>query len=135
MASTTGTRPGTDRSLGELFSAMTGDLGLLVRKEIELARAETKEELRTAGRAAGAFGAGAFVGYLAVVMLSFAAAWGLSEVMAAGWAFLIVGVVYAAIAAVLLVQARARAKEISPVPRETVQSLKEDVEWARARTS
>jgi uncharacterized membrane protein len=106
-----------------------------VRKELELAKAETKDELRTAGRAAGAMGAAAFVGYLAVLMLSFAAAWGLSEVMAAGWAFLIVGVVYAVIGAVLFVQARARAREISPVPQQTVETLKEDVEWARARKS
>jgi hypothetical protein len=135
MSSTMQRQTGTERSLGELLSAMTSDVSLLVRKELELAKAETKDELRTAGRAAGAMGAAAFVGYLAVLMLSFAAAWGLSEVMAAGWAFLIVGVVYAVIGAVLFVQARARAREISPVPQQTVETLKEDVEWARARKS
>jgi putative superfamily III holin-X len=135
MSSTMQRQTGNERSLGELLSAMTSDVSLLVRKELELAKAETKDELRTAGRAAGAMGAAAFVGYLAVLMLSFAAAWGLSEVMAAGWAFLIVGVVYAVIGAVLFVQARARAREISPVPQQTVETLKEDVEWARARKS
>jgi hypothetical protein len=135
MSSTMQRQTGTERSLGELLSAMTSDVSLLVRKELELAKAETKDELRTAGGAAGAMGAAAFVGYLAVLMLSFAAAWGLSEVMAAGWAFLIVGVVYAVIGAVLFVQARARAREISPVPQQTVETLKEDVEWARARKS
>jgi hypothetical protein len=130
-----GTESGPDRSLGELFSEMSSDLSLLMRKEFELAKVETKEELRGAGQAAGAFGGAALTAYLAILMLSFAAAWGLAEVIAAGWAFLIVGVVYAVVAAVLFLQARARAKRVSPMPEQTVQTLKEDVQWARARKS
>ena len=68
-------------------------------------------------------------------MLSFAAAWGLAETMDAGWAFLIVGVVYAIAAVALVQQGRARFKDATPVAEQTVESLKEDVEWARHQTS
>jgi hypothetical protein len=124
---------GSDRSLGELFSEMTSDLTLLLRKELDLAKAETKEELRKAGTAAGAFGGAAFAGYMAVVLLSFAAAWGLAAVIPTGWAFLIVGVLYGIVGAVLFLGGRHRMKQVSPVPEQTVETLKEDVQWAKAR--
>jgi hypothetical protein len=130
-----GSGGGSERSLGELFSEMTSELGLLMRKELELAKAETREELNKAGTAAGAFGGAALAGYLALVLLSFAAAWGLAELMAAGWAFLIVGVVYGIVAAILFVQGRNRMKRVAPVPEQTMETLKEDVEWAKARKS
>ncbi|MDQ3354175.1 MAG: phage holin family protein, partial [Actinomycetota bacterium] len=65
-------------------------------------------------------------------LLSFAAAWGLAAVLPTGFAFLIVGVIYAAVAAVLLVKAKVKSSEISMVPQQTVETLKEDVQWARA---
>jgi hypothetical protein len=53
--------------------------------------------------------------------------------MPAGFAFLIVGAVHAVIAAFLFMRARAQAKELRPVPDETIETLKEDAEWARAQ--
>jgi hypothetical protein len=81
------------------------------------------------------FGVGGFVGYLAVIMLSFAAAWALAAVIPDGLAFLIVGAVYAVVAMVCFLAGRTRLQEFSPVPQETVETLKEDMEWARARKS
>jgi uncharacterized membrane protein len=81
------------------------------------------------------FGVGGFLGYLAVVMLSFAAAWGLAAVIPDGLAFLIIGLIYAVVAAVFFVMGRKRIQEFSAVPQETVETLKEDVEWAKARKS
>ena len=107
-----GTGRGSERSLSELFSEMTSELALLLRKEMELARAETKEELRKVGTAAGGFGGAALAGYMTIVLLSFAAAWALAELMAAGWAFLIVAAIYGIAAAVLFIQARARMKQV-----------------------
>jgi hypothetical protein len=130
-----GANAGPERSLGELFSDMTSELSLLVRKEMELARAETKEELRKAGTAAGGFGGAEVAGYMALVLASFAAAWGLAEVMAAGWAFLIVGALYGIAAALLFIRARDQMRQVSPVPEQTIDTLKEDVQWAKARKS
>lgn len=126
--------PGTDEaSLGELFSSLTTDLSQLVRSEMELARVEIREEASKAGKAAGMLGGGALVGYLALILLSFAAAWGLAEVVDAGWAFLIVGLVVAAVAAVLALAGKKRLEQVHPVPEQTVDTLKEDARWARAQ--
>jgi hypothetical protein len=121
-----------DASLGELFSTLTTDLSQLVRSEMELARVEIREEAGKAGRAARMLAGGALAGYLAVILLSFAAAWGLAEVVDAGWVF-IVGLVVAAVAAVLAVAGRQKLHEIRPVPEQTVDTLKEDARWAEAQ--
>jgi uncharacterized membrane protein YqjE len=126
---------GDTKSLRELVSDMTTEVSQLFRAEIELAKTEAKEEAAKAARAGAMFGVGGFVGYLAVIMLSFAAAWALAAVIPDGLAFLMVGAVYAAIAAVCFLMGRKRIQEFSPVPQETVETLKEDVEWARARKS
>jgi hypothetical protein len=72
---------------------------------------------------------------MALLFVSLAAAWGLAEVIPRGVAFLLIGVLYAATAAVLFVVARARAKQVNPVPEQTVETLKEDVEWLKAQRS
>jgi F0F1-type ATP synthase assembly protein I len=124
-----------DRSLGELFSEMTGDLSTLMRKEVELAKVEVKEEASRAGKAGGMLGGGAFAGYFALLFLSFALAWLLDEWMHTALAFLIVGLLYAVVAAVLVVRGRARLQSVNPVPQQTVETLKEDVQWAKAQRS
>jgi uncharacterized membrane protein YqjE len=126
-------QPGTDQSLGELFGTLTSDLSELVRSEMELARVEIREEAATAGRAAGLLGAGGLIAYLGLGLMAMAAAWGLAEVVDAGWAFLIVGLVIAAIGVVVLMKGRDRLREVRPVPEETVETLKEDARWARAQ--
>ena len=69
------TRVDDDRSVGQLLGDVTKELQALVRKELDLAKAETKEELQRAGAAGKRFGVAGLAGYLAVVMLSFAASW------------------------------------------------------------
>src|SRR5205823_4200213 len=86
-------RQENDRSIGTLLGDATNEVRLLVRKELELAKLELKGEATHVKDSAKFVGVGAFCGYLAVVLVSFAAGWGLAEVMAAGWAFLIVGVI------------------------------------------
>jgi uncharacterized membrane protein YqjE len=128
-------QPGTDRSLGDLFGNLTSELSELVRSEMELARVEIREEAAKAGRAAGLLGAGGLIAYLGLGLVAMAAAWGLAEVIDAGWAFLIVGVVIAAIGAVLVMKGRDQLREVRPVPEETVETLKEDAQWARAQVN
>jgi uncharacterized membrane protein YqjE len=124
-----------DRSLGELISRMTSDVSALVSTQIELAKVEIKEEVTRAGKGAGMVGGAAIAGLLALLLLSFAAAWGLAEVVDAGWAFLIVGLVYAAVAGVLFLRGRDQIRSATPVVPETKETLKEDVEWARQQRS
>jgi hypothetical protein len=124
-----------DRSLGELVSQMTSDFSDLVSTQLDLAKAEIKEEVSRAGKGAGLLTGGGAAAYLAVLILSFAAAWGLSEAMPTGWAFLIVGVVWAAIAALLVLLGRNQLRTVHPVPPRTKQTIKEDVQWAKQQTS
>jgi uncharacterized membrane protein YqjE len=124
-----------DESLGELLSQLSQDFSELVSTQVELAKVEIKDELGRAGRGAGMLGGGAFCAYLAVLLLSLAAAWGLTEVVPEGVAFLIVGAVYAVAAAVLLPRGRNRLTEVRLVPEQTTESVKEDVRWAREQMS
>jgi hypothetical protein len=122
-------------SLGDLFSRLTADLSKLMRDEVELAKVEINgavQEARTAGISIGAAGV---LGLMAFVMLSFAAAWGLSEVVPEGVAFLIVGAAYGVVAMALLALGRQRLKAVKPVPEQTVETLKEDVAWAKQQMS
>jgi hypothetical protein len=124
-----------DKSLGDLFGELSGELGELVKTQVELAKTEVRAEAEKAKRVGGAFGAAAFAGYMAALLLSFAVAWGLSEIVPEGVAFLIVGAVYAIAAWILFNRARERAKELNLVPPDTMQSIKEDVQWARQKLS
>jgi uncharacterized membrane protein YqjE len=124
-----------DESLGELLGRVSRDFSELVSTQVELAKVELKEEIAVAGRGAGLLTGGAFCAYLAVVLLSFAAAWGLSEVVPEGVAFLIVGAIYAVAAAVLLPKGKDRLSRVRPVPEKTAETVKEDVRWAREQMS
>lgn len=126
--------PGRDRSVGELLSAVTSDVQTLFRQEVELAKTEIREEATKAGKAAGMFGGAGFAGYMVALFLSLAAVFGLSNVMDAAWAALIITAVWAAIAAVLYAMGRTRMREVSPKPEQTVETLKEDAQWARHPT-
>jgi hypothetical protein len=121
-------------SLGEIISDISDGLSQLFRKEVELAKAEIRVEAAKAGKAAGMFGGAGVAAWLTAVMLSFALAFGLGNVMDLGWACLIVAVIWAVIAAVLFVVARGKAKEVSPMPRQTVETLKEDAKWLKNPT-
>lgn len=125
----------SDLTLGELFGKLTSDLGTLLRKEVELARLETTDELRRAGRAGGMLGGAAVVALLAAVMASFALAWLLDSWMHPALAFAIVAVLWGAVAGLLYERGRERLRQVNPVPENTVETLKEDVAWARARKS
>ena len=120
-----------DRSLGELFSQLSSDLSVLVRDEIQLAKVEVEEDVRQVGKSAGLLGGAAFAGYLAVMLGSYALAWGLAEVMAAGLAFLIVTILWATVAALMFVAGRRKLSEANLKPEQTVQTLKENVAWAK----
>jgi Putative Actinobacterial Holin-X, holin superfamily III len=129
------TRVEEDRSVGQLLGDVTRELQALLRKEFELAKAETKEELQKAAAAGKGFGVAGLMGYLALVMLSFAAAWALTAIMPTGWAFFAVGVVFASIAVVMALKGRRELQKFHPVPDETVETLKEDVQWLKSRKS
>jgi hypothetical protein len=124
-----------DQSLGDLFSRLSGDLSALMRDEVKLAKVEMTESAKQAARAGGMLGAAAFAGYLAIVLLSFALAWGLTEIVPIGAAFLIVGLMWAAGGALLFTNGRQRLKAAELKPEHTIETMQENVQWAKQQTS
>lgn len=123
--------PAEAASLGELFSTLTSDLSALVHDEIELAKVEITADVKEVGKSGGLLGGAALAGYMAVLLGSFALAWGLAELMAEGLAFLIVTVIWGGVGAALFVTGRKKMQAASLKPEQTVQTLKEDVTWAK----
>jgi uncharacterized membrane protein YqjE len=124
-----------ERPVGDLVKQLAGQTSTLVRQEIELARAEMAEKGRVAGKGAGLFGGAAVVGLLAAGSLTACVILALSEVMDAWLAALIVAVVLGAVAALLGMRGRDRVRAATPpVPEQTVETVKEDMEWAKTRT-
>jgi hypothetical protein len=125
-----------ERPIGDVAKDLTSDLSLLVRQEIELAKAEMAQKGRTAAPGLGMFGgagivalcaAGAITAFLVLVLSLFLPEWA---------AALIVGAVLAAVAYVLIKQGKERVADAGkPVPEQTIETVKEDVEWAKTRAS
>lgn len=122
-------------SPGELASEVAKDMSTLVRQEIALAKVEMQQEAKTAGTAFGAFGGAGFAGYFVLVFLSLALMWLLGTWMALGWSALIVAGVWAVIAGVLALVGRRKLKAFNPKPERTIETVKEDVQWAKTRNS
>jgi uncharacterized membrane protein YqjE len=121
------------QSIGEILSEVVSDVTRLFRQEVDLAKAELREEAGKAGRAGGMLAGAAIAGLLTTVMVSLALAALLSEAMHPAWAALIVGVLWAIAAAVLYRTGRERLRTVSPIPHQTVETVKEDAEWLRNR--
>jgi len=123
-----------DQSLGELFAEMTSELSELFRNEVELAKVETRDEVKRAGKAAGMLGGAGLAGWMTLLFLSFALAWLLDEELNTALSFAIVGAIWGIAMAILIALGRAHARRLEglPVTRET---LKEDIEWAKQQRS
>lgn len=120
-----------EKPLGELFGDMSRQVQDLLRKEVELAKLETKDEMAKAGKAGAMFGAAAVTGFVALLLLAFAAAWGLAEAIPAGLAFLAVGVLFAAIGGILAMQGKKKLETFKPVPEQAIRSISRDVKVAK----
>jgi uncharacterized membrane protein YqjE len=121
-------------STGELVKELSEQTTTLVRKEIELAKAELSKKGKVAGEGAGMFGGAAVVGLLALGTLTTMILALLDKAMDLWVAALIVTLVYGAIAAVLALSGRDRVKKgMPPAPEQTVETVKEDVQWAKSR--
>lgn len=124
-----------ERPIGDLVKQLAGQTSTLVRQELDLAKAEMSQKATIAGKGAGLLGGAAVVGLLAAGALTACLILALSEVIPDWLAALVVALVMAAIAAVLALQGRNRIRAATPpVPEQTVETLKEDVEWAKTQT-
>jgi uncharacterized membrane protein YqjE len=123
-----------EQPMGELFKKLSDDLSTLVRQELKLAQVEMTEKGKQAGIGLGMFGGAGLLGLLAALTLTTCVVAVLSTQMKVWIAALIVTVVYGAAAGVLALQGKNRVAEATPpVPEQTVETVKEDVQWAKTQ--
>jgi uncharacterized membrane protein YqjE len=124
-----------ERPFGELLKQLSEETTQLVHQEIELAKAELTHKTKQAGIGAALFGAAGAIGLLALAALTTCFILALDAAMPAWLAALIVAVVYGVVAAVLAMRGRAKVKQaVPPVPEQTIETVKEDLQWAKTQT-
>ena len=132
--STTRQETRRDPPTAELLKDLSEQVSRLVRQEVELAKAELAVKGKRAGIGAGMFGGAGLFGLFAFAALTAAIIAALDLAMATWLAALIVAVVYGAIAGVLALTGRNKVQEaMPPVPQDSVDSVKEDVQWTKSR--
>jgi len=120
-----------DLGLGDIVKSITGDVKLLVRDEVQLAKSELVPAAKNAGIGAGMLGAAGYFAISALFILYVAAAFGLDTVLPTWLAFLIVGVVLLLVAGLfgllgLLLVRRVKA------PKRTIASATETIAELKA---
>ena len=123
-----------DQSVSELVKQLTEQTKTLARQEIELAKAELTQKGRQAGIGVGMFGGAGLFGFFAFAALTACLVLALATAMAPWLAALIVAALYGAIAGVLALGGKKHVQEATPaVPEQTVETVKEDVQWTKQR--
>jgi hypothetical protein len=121
-----------DRSLGELFGDLARDTGVLVRQEVQLAQTELTQTAARVAREAGVLAVGGLVAYAGFLVLLAALTLGLVAAGLDAWvAALLVGAVVAVVGGVLVQRGLGALKREEVAPRQTVETLKEDAQWAK----
>lgn len=113
------------RSVGELLGDITTDLSVLVRQEVELAKAEVRQSADHAKAGGAMLGTAAVAGHLTLVFLSVAVWWALGDAIGRGWSALVVAVFWAIVAAITASVGRNRLKRVTPVAPRTVDTTTE----------
>jgi hypothetical protein len=122
-----------DATAPELVKQLSEQTSRLVRQEVELAKAELSVKGKQVGAGAGLFGGAGVAGLYALGALTAALIAGLGEVVAVWLAALIAAVLWAAVAGVMALVGKGRVEAgTPPVPEQSVDSVKEDLEWAKA---
>lgn len=123
---------GTDqRSLGQLFSELSTDLSDLMRKEVMLAQAEITVKVSRTAKDAAIAAAGGLVAYAGLILLLIAIGFLLAQWMPTWAAMGIVAILTLIVGLVLLQMGVGRLKKSEFKPEQTIDSLKENVEWAK----
>jgi predicted phage tail protein len=122
-----------ERSIGELFGELTQDMTLLVRQEIQLARVELEQKTSRVGTEVGKIATGGFVAYVGALALIAALILFLVQVVhISAWvSALVVGGILAIVGFVMLQGGVRRLKNVDMTPRRTVETIKDDVQWAK----
>jgi hypothetical protein len=108
-----------DRSVGELFSAVSADISLLMRQEVELAKAEVRQSATKAGAGVGLLSGAGVAGHFVLLFISISAWWGIAQWIGQAWSGLVIAIIWAIIGAVLYSAGRKRLAQVEGIPRTT----------------
>ncbi|HEY6986775.1 MAG TPA: phage holin family protein [Bryobacteraceae bacterium] len=120
-----------NRSVADVLQDIVANIQAIIRSEVRLAKTEITEETTKAGRAAGMIAGGTAAGLFTVWLLLLTILFALSTVIPMWSASLVLVVVMAAITIILLSAGKKRWKTVHPKPEKTIESVKENVEWAK----
>jgi uncharacterized membrane protein YqjE len=120
-----------DRSFSDVMQDIVHNVQEIVRSEVRLAKTEIGEEAAKAKSSAVLLGAGAVTAIFATFYLLFTIFQALALLMPPWAAALIVGAALAIVATLMLMAGVRRFKQIHPAPERTVETIKENVEWAK----
>lgn len=114
-----------ERSIGELLGDVSRDLSTLMRREVELAKAELRESASQAGRGAGLLTGAGIGAFLSVLFLSIALWWGLGYLIGNAWSGVVVAVIWGIVAAILAATGRTELTRVRGLPKtaETVSKI------------
>ncbi len=118
-------------SIAALLKQLSEQTATLVKQELDLARAELTEGGKEAGVGAGLLGGGGLIAIFAFGALTAALIAALATGMPTWLAALIVAVVYGIAAGILAITGKKRVTQATPPAPQTVETLKEDVQWAK----
>jgi uncharacterized membrane protein YqjE len=123
-----------ERPVGELLRELSEQTSKLVHQELELAKLELAQKGKRAGIGAGMFGGAGLVGLYAVGALTAALVLVLATAMTGWLAALIVAALYGVLAGGLALAGRSQVQQATPpMPEQATESVKEDVQWAKAK--
>ena len=120
-----------ERSLGELFAELARETSTLVRQEVALARTELTQKATQVGRDSGKIGIGGAIAYAGFLAIVAALILGLGQLLPLWLSALLVGLVVAGVGYAVLQSGLSALKRANLAPQETIETLKEDSEWAK----
>jgi len=120
-----------EKSLGELFSELASETSSLVRQEVALAQTELSHKATKVGKNVGFLAVGGFVAYAAMLSILAGIVILLGSVIPLWLSAIIVGLVVGGVAFFLITSALAELRKTDPVPRDTVETIKEDAQWLK----
>lgn len=124
-------RPREERSLGELFGDLSRETTALVRHELDLAKTELTRKGAKIGKDVGFLAVGGAITYAGFLAILAALIIALAAFIPAWLSALLVGLVVAGVGYFLIQRGLAALKKEDLAPKQTIQTLKEDTEWAK----
>ena len=121
----------SEPTVGELLGSLATTTASLVKQEVRLASSELSHKSSIAANAVGMVGLGGAVAHVGVLVLAIAAVIGLGTLMPTWLAAVILGAAFTAIGSAVLARGLVKLRNFDLVPRQTLQTLKDDAVWAK----